>query len=49
MDVLLPKTLAELETQLLQSIDRLDRGEGVDGEEMFNRLRKRMEEFRLQS
>jgi hypothetical protein len=39
-----PKTLEELETQLLQSIDRLDRGEGVDGEEVFRRLRKRMKE-----
>jgi antitoxin ParD1/3/4 len=41
-----PKTLEELETQLLQSIDRLDRGEGVDGEEVFSRLRKRMKESR---
>jgi len=39
-----PKTLEELETQLLQSIDRLDRGEGVDGEEVFRRLRKRIKE-----
>jgi len=39
-----PKTLDELETQLLQSIDRLDRGEGVDGEELFRRLRKRIKE-----
>jgi hypothetical protein len=37
-----PKTLEELETQLLQSIDRLDRGEGVDGKESLLRLRKRM-------
>ena len=37
-----PKTLADLETQLLQSIDRLNRGEGVDGEEVFRRLRKRI-------
>jgi antitoxin ParD1/3/4 len=37
-----PKTLAELEAQLLQSIDRLDRGEGVDGEEVFRRLHKRI-------
>jgi antitoxin ParD1/3/4 len=41
-----PKTLEELETQLLQSIDRLDRGEGVDGEEVFRRLRKRMKKSR---
>ena len=41
-----PRTLAELETQLLQSIDRLDRGEGIDGNEMFRRLRKRIKESR---
>jgi antitoxin ParD1/3/4 len=41
-----PKTLEELETQLLQSIDRLDRGEGVDGEEVFRRLRKRIKQAR---
>ena len=41
-----PKTLDELETQLLQSIDRLDSGKGVDGEEVFRRLRKRMKESR---
>jgi putative addiction module CopG family antidote len=41
-----PRSLHELETQLLQSIDRLDRGEGVDGEEAFRRLRKRIKESR---
>ena len=41
-----PKTLEELETQILQSIDRLNRGEGVDGEEVFRRLRKRIKESR---
>ena len=41
-----PKAVEELETQLLQSIDRLDRGEGVDGEEVFRRLRKRIRESR---
>src|ERR1700730_11221278 len=41
-----PRTLEELETQLLQSIDRLDRGEGVDGEGVFRRLRKRIKESR---
>jgi antitoxin ParD1/3/4 len=41
-----PRTLEELETQLLQSIDRLDRGEGVDGEEVFSRLRKRIKRSR---
>jgi hypothetical protein len=38
----LPQNLDELETRLLESIDRLDRGEGVDGDEVFRRLRKRM-------
>lgn len=37
-----PQTLEELEARLLESIDRLDRGEGVDGEEVFHRLKKRM-------
>jgi antitoxin ParD1/3/4 len=41
-----PKTLEELERQLLQSIDRLDRGEGVEGEEVFRRLRKRIKDSR---
>ena len=41
-----PKTLDELETQLLQSIDRLDSGKGVNGEEAFRRLRKRIKESR---
>jgi antitoxin ParD1/3/4 len=41
-----PTTLAELEAQMLQSIDRLDRGEGVDGEEVFRRLRKRIKASR---
>ena len=39
-----PRSLEELEMQLLQSIVRLDRGEGVDGEKVFRRLRKRMKE-----
>ena len=41
-----PKTLEELAAQLLQSIDRLDRGEGIDGEQVFRRLRKRIKETR---
>jgi hypothetical protein len=40
----LPSTLKELEAQLLESIERLDRGEGVDGKESLRRLRKRMKE-----
>lgn len=41
-----PKTLGELEAQLLQSIDQLDRGKGVDGEEVMRRLRKRIKAAR---
>jgi antitoxin ParD1/3/4 len=41
-----PKNLEELETQLLQSIDQLDRGQGTDGEEVIRRLRKRIKEAR---
>jgi antitoxin ParD1/3/4 len=41
-----PKTLEELETQLLQSIERLDRGEGIDGKESLRRLRKRIKASR---
>lgn len=37
-----PKTMDELELQLLQSIDRLGRGAGVDGGQAIRRLRKRM-------
>jgi antitoxin ParD1/3/4 len=43
-----PKTLEELETQLLQSVARLDRGEGADGNVVFRRLRKRIRESRAQ-
>jgi putative addiction module CopG family antidote len=41
-----PKTLEALEEQLLQGIERLDRGEGVDGEAVFRRLRKRIKQAR---
>ncbi len=41
-----PRTLEELETHLLQSIGRLDRGEGIDGEEVFRRLRRRIKKSR---
>ena len=40
----MPQTLAELEEAVLKSIDRLDCGEGVDGEVVFRRFRKRMKE-----
>ena len=42
----MPQTLDELESALLRSIDLLDRGEGVDGEAVFRRLRKRIKEHR---
>ncbi len=41
-----PKTQETLEAQLLEAVDRLDRGKGVDGETVFRRLRKRMKEAR---
>lgn len=44
-----PGTREELEALLLQSIDRLDRGEGQEGEDVFRRLAKRIEEKRLSS
>ena len=37
-----PRTAEELEIALLDSIQRLDRGAGVDGEAVFRRLRKRI-------
>jgi antitoxin ParD1/3/4 len=37
-----PATMEELETQLLRSVERLDGGEGIDGEEAFTRLRKKI-------
>jgi antitoxin ParD1/3/4 len=40
----LPETLAELETQLLESVASLDAGKGANGEEVLRRLRKRMKE-----
>ncbi len=39
-----PTTLATLEGQLLDSIERLDRGEGVDGQKSLRRMRKRIKE-----
>jgi antitoxin ParD1/3/4 len=41
-----PATMEELEAQLLRSVERLDRGEGVDGEEVFRRLRKKIKQAR---
>jgi antitoxin ParD1/3/4 len=37
-----PKTMAELEAQLLQSLDQIDQRRGMNGEEVIRRLRKRM-------
>lgn len=39
-----PTTMATLEGQLLDSIERLDRGEGVDGQKSLRRMRKRIKE-----
>jgi antitoxin ParD1/3/4 len=39
-----PRTLEELEAHLLGSIERLDRGEGIDGEKVFRRLRKKIQD-----
>jgi antitoxin ParD1/3/4 len=41
-----PKTIEAIEERLLQGIERLDRGEGVDGEAVFRRLRKRIKQTR---
>ncbi|MEI9893725.1 MAG: type II toxin-antitoxin system ParD family antitoxin [Chthoniobacter sp.] len=38
-----PRTREELEAQLLQSIEALESGQGVDGEEVLRRLRQRIE------
>ena len=38
-----PRTRDELEAQLLQSIEALESGQGVDGEEVLQRLRQRIE------
>ena len=42
----MPATLEELETQLLQSVESLDAGKGVNGEEVLRRLQKRIKEAR---
>ena len=41
-----PRTLGELEADLMRSVERLDRGQGVDGEAVFRRLRQRIKERR---
>jgi antitoxin ParD1/3/4 len=42
----LPAKLDELETQLVQAVNSLDAGRGVNGEIVFRRLRKRIKEAR---
>ena len=42
----LPASLDELETQLVQAVNSLDAGRGVNGETAFRRLRKRIKEAR---
>ena len=42
----LPATLDQLETQLVQAVNSLDAGRGVNGETVFRRLRKRIKEAR---
>jgi putative addiction module CopG family antidote len=37
-----PKTKEELEQQLLAALDRLDRGEGIDGRESRRRFHERV-------
>jgi putative addiction module CopG family antidote len=44
-----PRTLGELQMHFLQSIDRLDRGEGVKDEDVFRRLRKGIKESRSEA
>ena len=44
--VRLPATLGELETQLVQAVNSLDAGRGVNGETVFRRLRKRIKKAR---
>lgn len=41
-----PRTRDELEAHLLRSIEALDGGKGVDGEEVLRRLSRRIKETR---
>jgi hypothetical protein len=41
-----PATLDELEAQLVQAVNSLDAGRGVNGETVFRRLRRRIREAR---
>lgn len=42
----MPETRAELEALLLESIESLDRGEGIDGEIVLAKMKERSEAFR---
>ena len=42
----LPTSLDELENQLVQAVNSLDAGKGVNGETIFRRLRKRIKDAR---
>ena len=42
----LPRTSAELEAILLESLDALDRGEGIPGEQVRAEFKKKMAAFR---
>ena len=42
----LPASSGELEAQLMQAVNSLDAGKGVNGEIVFRRLRKRIKEAR---
>jgi antitoxin ParD1/3/4 len=42
----LPATLDELEARLVQSVESLDTGKGLNGEVVFRRLRKRIKATR---
>ena len=41
-----PATMEELEEQLLESVESLEAGKGVDGDLVLKRLRKRIKEVR---
>lgn len=41
-----PATRKELEVQLVEAVDSLEAGQGVNGETAFRRLRKRIKESR---
>ena len=42
----LPATMDELEARLVQSVESLDTGKGLNGEAVFRRLRKRIKATR---